>query len=116
MSKLEKFLTPEQVKLFCDNERDFVLNEQFKNILKQNMKDIVSHFKKDRWPLSLNYIRSTLLSNILGADDFVVIAKELANHKINVGYGLMDNESVIYVQSKTKKRKSKKTKTKRRTK
>ncbi len=103
MSKLEKFLTPEQVKLCCDNERDFVLNDQFKNILKQNMKDIVSHFKyeyhKTVWEKSLGERTSDMQKEI------EILRAENARYREALKHISADGENVpecCYEHSTTK--------------
>ena len=76
------------------------------------IKEIAHHFKKDKWPLSLSSIRSDIITRMIGIDDIAFIASELAKYGINVGYGDIDNNGVLFVDQKKsstkKKRKGKK--------
>lgn len=62
------------------------------------MKELATHFKKDKWPLSLDHVRSELFYAITGTDELGFIVRELAKRNVYVGYGEEDSiGSVLYL-------------------
>jgi len=109
---LVKHLTPDIVKKYISSYKmPTSISPKAENVY-EYIKEIAHHFKKDKWPLSLSSIRSDIITRMIGIDDIAFIASELAKYGINVGYGDIDNNGVLFVDQKKsstkKKRKGKK--------
>jgi len=73
------------------------------------MDDYSEHFKKDKWPLSLDVIKEELFRHITGVYCFDLIVTEFKKRGIEIGYGKKALGDVIFVNEKKKaKKKSKK--------
>lgn len=70
------------------------------------MRELATHFKKDKWPLSYDHIRSELFRAMTGVDDMAFIVRELSKRNVHVGWG--DDPlvgSVLYLDAPKGKKK-----------
>jgi hypothetical protein len=76
------------------------------------IKEQTTHFRTDKWPISVDHIISEMFRELTGVDPIAYFIKRLAKNKIKLGLGEKEELGfVFYLEPKTKKV-SKKTKKK----
>lgn len=111
--KLEVCFSPETMAKLCETtkiKKSYSVKMDSDKI-KSMIADWVHHFKKDRWPLSVEGMRSDLFYQMFGVDSITFIATILKDNGIEVGLGVKDIlGDVLFVQKPKKKPLTKKAK------
>jgi hypothetical protein len=102
--KVEKYLSSDFLIKYAES------NKPPKGFNKNSLtiKEVVNHFKTDKWPLDINYIKDNIIHEVLGFDLTSYIVLELNKKGVNVFLGSKDNDLVIALDSDKKKKVTKK--------
>jgi hypothetical protein len=103
----------DKVKKYCDY--NFLIeyskaNKPTKDFNKNSaiIKEVVKHFKTDKWPLNIDSIKDDIIREVLGFDLLPYIILELDKKGIKVCLGSKNNKLVIALDSDKKKKTTKK--------
>lgn len=77
----------------------------------ETIKEVVTHFKKDKWPLNIDYIKDEVIREVLGFDLLPYIVLELNKKGVKVCLGSTDSDSLVIALGSDKKKKVTKKKT-----
>jgi hypothetical protein len=105
MAKLIKIMPPDTVNIFYKKCAKLEVRRKIQPVIQ----DMVRHFKKHKWPLSVSHIKSELILALTGMEGLAIIYTELRKHNVHVGFGEKDDEFVLYLEEikvESKKKKS----------
>lgn len=104
--QVEVWVSPETMMKLCETtkiKKSYSVKMDSDKI-KSIIADWVHHFKKDRWPLSIEGMRCDLFYQMFGVDSTTFMATLLKDNGIEVGLGDKDIIGDVFFVQKPKKK------------
>jgi hypothetical protein len=104
MNKKDKYIVYLDSKLLSKFVKKIVIPKDF-NKNSQVIKDVVKHFKTEKYPLDINHIEKEIIREVLGFDIMSYVVKELNKRGLKISLG-SKNGVLMIALDKHKKRKN----------
>jgi hypothetical protein len=72
----------------------------------RTIRDTVEHFKNDKWPLDIDYIKDQIIHEVLGFDILSYVIREMNKRKLKVCLGERGDKNLIALEEKKQKEKN----------